>query len=126
MLEGFQIWVNVPSARKMDVPRYGTEPPSAIPLLHLPGGASARVLAGDCHAVVGPFKTVTAVQMVDYCLPAAASLQHGVPAQLDNALVFCYRGSGSVSGCSVQENSITLLDAASDTRDIALQAGRCA
>ena len=27
---GFQIWVNVPSARKMDDPRYGTEPPEYV------------------------------------------------------------------------------------------------
>jgi hypothetical protein len=126
VLEGFQIWVNVPSARKMDAPRYGTEHPAAIPLLaNLPGGAVARVLAGESGAAVGPFKTVTPVQIVDYMLPAAASLQHHVPAELDSALVFCYRGSGSVSGRAVGENSITLLDAASDERDFSLQSGGC-
>jgi redox-sensitive bicupin YhaK (pirin superfamily) len=124
-LEGFQIWVNVPGSRKMDEPRYGSEPPEAIPLLQWPG-ASARVLAGECEAAVGPFKTVTPVQMVDYSLAAGASLRHRVPVQLDSALLFCYRGSGSVSGCTVKENSITLLDATCDARDIALQADRCA
>jgi hypothetical protein len=150
VLEGFQIWVNVPSARKMDQPvglhehcaytrvppdflflihlrlnsyqRYGTENPAAIPLLHLDSGASARVLAGSCGSAIGPFKTVTPVQMVDYRLPAAASLQHHVPAELDNALVFCYSGNGSIGGCAVKENSITLLDASSPAaRDISLQ-----
>ena len=117
--------MNVPSARKMDAPRYGTEPPSAIPLLALPAGASARVLAGECGGAVGPFKTVTDVQMVDYSLPQAASLQHVVPPALDNALVFCYRGSGSVSGTAVKENTIVLLDAASAVREFRLEAGRC-
>jgi redox-sensitive bicupin YhaK (pirin superfamily) len=117
--------VNVPSARKMDEPRYGTEPPDAIPLLALPAGVSARVLAGECRGTVGPFKTVTEVQMVDYSLPEAASVQHSVPPALDNALVFCYRGSGSVSGSAVKENTIVLLDAASDVRDFRLEAGRC-
>ena len=64
--------------------------------------------------------------MVDYSLPAAASLQHHVPAELDNALVFCYRGSGSIGGCAVKENSITLLDASSAARDISLQSETCA
>ena len=109
----------------MDAPRYGTEPPSAIPLLALPAGASARVLAGECGGAVGPFKTVTDVQMVDYSLPQAASLQHVVPPALDNALVFCYRGSGIVSGTAVKENTIVLLDAASAVRELRLEAGRC-
>lgn len=125
-LEGFQIWVNVPSARKMDKPCYGTEPPASIPLLQFSNGASARVLAGSCGDGVGPFKTVTPVHMVDYCLPAATSLQHHVPVQLDNALVFCYRGCGRVSGCAVKENSITLLDAACDARDVTLESDRSA
>jgi redox-sensitive bicupin YhaK (pirin superfamily) len=125
-LEGFQIWVNVPSARKMDEPRYGTETPEAIPLLQLDGGVSVRVLAGSCGGVVGPFKTVTSVQMVDYSLPEAASLQHHVPVELDNALVFCYRGSGSVCGSVVKENSITLLDASCEARNISLQSDMCA
>jgi redox-sensitive bicupin YhaK (pirin superfamily) len=123
-LEGFQIWVNVPSARKMDEPRYGTEPPAAIPLLHVPGG-EARVLAGSCGGAVGPFKTVTAVEIVDYSLAATGVVQHHVASELDNALVFCYRGSGSVCGAAVKENSITLLKADDqENRSISLQSGR--
>ena len=96
-------------------------------MLQLDGGVSARVLAGGCGGAVGPFKTVTPVQMVDYSLPAAASLQHHVPVELDNALVFCYRGSGSIGGCAVKENSIALLDASSSAaRDISLQSETCA
>jgi redox-sensitive bicupin YhaK (pirin superfamily) len=94
--------------------------------LQFANGASARVLAGRCGDCDGPFKTVTPVQMADYCLPAATSLQHHVPEQLDNALVFCYRGCGRVSGCAVKENSITLLDASCDARDVALESDRCA
>jgi hypothetical protein len=123
-LEGFQIWVNVPSARKMDEPRYGTEPPAAIPLLRVPGG-EARVLAGSCGGAVGPFKTVTAVEIVDYSLAATGVVQHHVASELDNALVFCYRGSGSVCGAAVRENSITLLKADDqENRSISLQSGR--
>lgn len=44
---GFQIWVNVPAARKRDAPRYGTEPPERLPLLDLGTGVgTARLLAG--------------------------------------------------------------------------------
>jgi putative spermidine/putrescine transport system substrate-binding protein len=45
--EGFPLWINVPSERKMDAPRYGTVGPEALPVVPLAGGASARVLSGE-------------------------------------------------------------------------------
>ena len=51
--QGFQIWVNVPSARKMDDPEYGTEPPEAIPQVEVSKGANVRLLAGELHLPVG-------------------------------------------------------------------------
>jgi redox-sensitive bicupin YhaK (pirin superfamily) len=44
--DGFQIWVNVPSSRKMDDPRYGTEPPENLPILNHTPGVTGRLLAG--------------------------------------------------------------------------------
>ncbi|KAL7574135.1 hypothetical protein ACA910_014818 [Epithemia clementina (nom. ined.)] len=89
-LTGFQIWINVPSNRKMDDPRYGTVPPKDLPTITVRCGKTsamtsssstnnnnvdansqsvivkARVLAGSAHGVQGPFETVQPVQMVDW------------------------------------------------------------
>jgi hypothetical protein len=62
-MSGFQIWINVPTDRKMDDPRYGTVDPSALPILSAPG-VSARLLAGSTGGKRGPFETVQELQML--------------------------------------------------------------
>ena len=103
---GFQIWINVPSARKMDTPLYGTVPSEALAAVALPGGVSARVLVGPLGGVRGPFETVQPVEIVHYELPAGASVTHEVGALLDNALVYVFRGGVAVGGAAAADASI--------------------
>ncbi len=57
-LHGFQLWVNLPAAEKMQPASYRDIGPEEIPEAPLPGGGVARVLAGtldvDGEAVTGP------------------------------------------------------------------------
>ena len=54
---GFQIWINVPAARKMDDPQYGTEDAAAIPQEEVgAGGAQARLMSG-CTSSEGKSST---------------------------------------------------------------------
>lgn len=101
---GFQIWVNVPTANKMDDPRYGTVPPEQIPTLTDDAtGVTVRVLAGPYGGVygdvVGPFQTVADVQIIDVRLPRSGSAftHPGIPECMDNVLVVCYRGLGFIN-----------------------------
>src|SRR5210317_2005349 len=71
-MQGFQIWINVPSQHKMDDPKYGTVPTQDLPLVKLANDddngkqvATARVLAGKIFETKGPFATVQPVEMVD-------------------------------------------------------------
>jgi hypothetical protein len=110
--EGFQLWLNVPSARKMDPPRYGTVGPDRLPLLSFPGGVTARVLSGTLDAAKGPFETVQPLLMLDVTVPEGASLPLSIAALLDNTMVYCYRGSSlSVNGVALKKHSIGLFDA---------------
>jgi redox-sensitive bicupin YhaK (pirin superfamily) len=122
---GFQIWINVPAARKMDDPRYGTEPPENIPFLQPASGVSCRLLAGHMGDSTGPFRTTVDVQMVDYSLDAGALFEHFVqPVSLDNCLVYVYKGSGSVGGKSIKKHEAARFDATDpDARGVSLQAG---
>ena len=115
-ITGFQIWVNVPSSHKMDTPRYGTEPPENIPVVHFPDRSFARLLAGtmaseDGEQVTGPFRTVQAVQMVDYNVFAADTVTHTVPPHLDNVLVYVYGGGGVINGQTVSPHDCVHLNA---------------
>jgi redox-sensitive bicupin YhaK (pirin superfamily) len=129
-MKGFQIWINVPSTKKMDDPRYGTHPPSDIPLIDLGFGATARLLAGKLddspdYGARGPFQTAANVTMVDLELAPGAALNHSVPRGLDTALLYVYEGSAaSINGAPVGPQSIVQFDAGDDeARGLDLVAG---
>lgn len=121
---GFQIWINVPSARKLDPPRYGTEAPENIPVVEVPCAANdngvaneicanARVLAGELNGRVGPFKTVAKVQVIDYFdIKSNGTVLHTVVSDLDNCLIYAYRGRGVINGVhSINTHDLAQLDA---------------
>jgi redox-sensitive bicupin YhaK (pirin superfamily) len=51
----------------------------------------------------GPFHTVQPVQMIDYELSAGSSLSHALPVDLDNCIVFVYRGGGEIGSETVEQ-----------------------
>src|SRR6059058_2114615 len=52
LMEGFQLWLNLPAKDKMRDPGYRDIPTGEIPELRLPG-ATVRVIAGESHGVAG-------------------------------------------------------------------------
>ena len=107
---GFQIWINVPSARKMDPPRYGTIGPSELPTVSFEGGATARLLAGELGGVTGPFTTVQPLLMADVTLAAGQAVTLPVRADFDSAMAFVFKGAARVNGAAASKNEIVLLD----------------
>ena len=68
---GFQLWINLPASEKMREAAYRDLQPGDIPTVVLPGGASARVVAGRVADVVGPIADrQTAPIFVEVVLPA--------------------------------------------------------
>lgn len=115
--EGFQIWINVPSGRKMDDPRYGTVPNKDLPSVTLKDGAgTARVLAGEALGVRGSFETVQDVQMIDFRLEKGSSFEFNIKKGLDTAMLYVYAGCLKlVNGKDyIQTGSVILFDASSD------------
>ncbi len=110
--EGFQLWVNVPSSRKMDAPRYGTVGPDRLPLLDVSStGATARLVSGDLDGARGPFETVQPLLIVDVTLPPGADASLSIAAHLDNAMVYARAGSVTVNDRKIATHGIVLLDA---------------
>ena len=132
VMGGFQIWINVPSVRKMDDPRYGTHPPSDIPQIVLAEGAKARLLAGQLgddgeskSEVVGPFRTVANVSVVDFELEPGSALETTIPHGLNTAMLYIYEGSATqINGHPAPTQTIVQLDATDDTaRGLSFVAG---
>jgi redox-sensitive bicupin YhaK (pirin superfamily) len=127
-------WINVPSAKKMTDPAYGTVPADKIPV-HKADGATIRVLAGEFNpldgvAVVGPFETRVATLMMDVVLEPGATFAHDLPGVLDNCIIYAYgpAGHGVVgegdSASPIEHGSAARLDATgAERRRVEITAG---
>ena len=60
LLQGFQLWVNLPASEKMSAPNYQDIHPDNVPTVRVQD-AEVKVLAGEVNGVEGPVRT-TAVE----------------------------------------------------------------
>ena len=75
LFHGFQLWVNLPRARKWAAPRYQDLRADAVTLVASPdGGALLRVIAGDVAGFRGPGSTYTPMTQVHATLSPGAQL----------------------------------------------------
>src|SRR5437762_1260238 len=76
LMQGFQLWVNLPAKDKMTAPRYQDIPASAVPTARLADGVSAKVLAGAIGGVTGPVDTgATQPIYLDLAFEAGAEVE---------------------------------------------------
>lgn len=55
LLQGFQLWVNLPAKHKMTAPKYQEYPPQTVPLEQREDGVEVRVIAGKTdQGTLGP------------------------------------------------------------------------
>jgi redox-sensitive bicupin YhaK (pirin superfamily) len=98
LFHGFQLWVNLPAAKKWSPPRYQDIKAGQVALVRSPdGGALVRVIAGQVGEHAGPGVTHTPITLVHATLSPGAALT--LPWRPDfNALVYALAGTGTVSG----------------------------
>jgi redox-sensitive bicupin YhaK (pirin superfamily) len=109
VMEGFQLWLNLPAQDKMTAPWYRDIPAGEIPQFTTPEGVQVRVIAGASHGVAGAVeRPVTEPLYLDLTLPAGAAFSQVLPAE-HNAFVYVYRGELDVGGKAVAEKQMALL-----------------
>ena len=92
LMQGFQLWVNLPAKDKMIAPRYQDVAPERIPEVQLAPGVKARVLVGEQAGVRGPVDNVATDPLyLDLHLDAGASAEINIPAG-HNGFVYVYEG----------------------------------
>ena len=96
LFHGFQLWVNLPAAKKWSPPAYQDLRASQVALLSShDGGALIRVIAGVVDGHSGPGSTQTPISLVHATLQPGAELR--LPWHKDyNALVYTLAGVGYV------------------------------
>jgi redox-sensitive bicupin YhaK (pirin superfamily) len=96
LFHGFQLWVNLPAAKKWSPPAYQDLRASEVALLAShDGGALIRVIAGEIDGHKGPGSTQTPITLVHATVQPGAELR--LPWRKDyNALVYTLAGHGFV------------------------------
>ena len=96
LMQGFQLWVNLPAKDKMTEPRYQEIPPKDIPVAALPGGVTVKVIAGTVGDTTGPINGIaTEPILLDLALPAGASLALPLP-RGHSAFLYAFDGEAAV------------------------------
>jgi redox-sensitive bicupin YhaK (pirin superfamily) len=96
LMQGFQLWVNLPAKDKMTKPRYQDIEPEAIPTVERADGIKVKVLAGTFDGTTGPVSAVATEPLyLDIALPAGAALDVPVPAE-HNAFAYPFEGSARI------------------------------
>jgi redox-sensitive bicupin YhaK (pirin superfamily) len=97
IFEMVQLWVNLPKGQKMSKPRYQGITKEQIPVVELPGGGHARVIAGELLGRLGPAKTFTPVNLFDVILKAGERFELPLP-EGHNAAVVLRKGDVLING----------------------------
>lgn len=133
LMEGFQLWLNLPAKDKMIAPSYRDIPTETIPEYTTQDGVRVRVIAGESGEVAGAVQRPNTEPLyLDAHLPAGSRFVQAVPSG-HNAFVFVYRGAVTIAGTPVADRHMAILandgaaavalEAAQDAR-VLLIAGR--
>jgi redox-sensitive bicupin YhaK (pirin superfamily) len=106
---GFQLWVNLPAAQKMDQPRYQEVTSSSIPVIEK-DGATIRLVAGELDGVRGPVTEIAASPLyMDVKLAPASKFIYPVPAG-HTVLAYVFEGTGEFGSEVVESVSMVVFN----------------
>jgi hypothetical protein len=121
-MEGFQLWLNLPAREKMCDPWYRDITAPEMPVWQ-GDGVRVRVIAGQCHDVVGAVRRdATQATYLDLQIDAGVLFEMPLP-PAHNAFVVVHRGAATVAGSPVPAGRMGILVTRPDADGVALRAG---
>ncbi|MFS2008178.1 pirin family protein [Duganella sp. CT11-25] len=109
VMEGFQLWLNLPAKDKMRAPWYRDFNGDEVPVFTTAEGVKVKVIAGSSHGVTGAVqREVTEPIYIDIDIPAGASFSQSLP-EGHNAFIFTYRGAVNVGDKAVGTGRMAIL-----------------
>ncbi|MEL6183285.1 MAG: pirin family protein [Myxococcota bacterium] len=109
-VHGFQIWVNLPRAKKLVPPAYQEVPAAAIPeVTTADGRARVRIIAGEALRARANIGTHTPILFHHWMLDAEAQVELPVPED-HNLAAYVFEGSVKVAEDVVREGQLAVLD----------------
>ena len=123
VMEGFQLWLNLPGRDKMNAPWYRDFKAGDLPKFSTPDGVAVTVIAGSSHGVTGAVtRDATAPLYLDVHMAAGSRFEQPLPSG-HNAFVYVYRGAVSVAGQAVPVQRMAILANDAQADGVVIEAG---
>ncbi|HRP23110.1 MAG TPA: pirin family protein [Thauera sp.] len=123
LMEGFQLWLNLPAKDKLCAPWYRDFAGAELPRFTTADGVEVTVIAGESHGVRGAVtREATAPLYLDLHLPAGAAFSQALPAA-HNAFVYVYRGELKVADTVVPAGRMAILANDEGSDGVLIEAG---
>ena len=122
VMEGFQLWLNLPAREKMREPWYQDFTARDLPSFTTTEGVSAVVIAGSSHGVTGAVvRDATQPLFLDLVLPEGARFQQDLSPEM-NAFVYVYRGEVSIGDTRTPSRRMAVLETSASADGVVLTA----
>ncbi|SDD27418.1 hypothetical protein SAMN05444679_10968 [Variovorax sp. CF079] len=109
LMEGFQLWLNLPSKDKMRKPWYRDIQSDEIPAFTTPAGVHVRVIAGESHGIQGAVQREhTEPLYLDLTLPPGTEFAQPL-APDRNALLHVFRESLFIGSSEIPTKRMAIL-----------------
>jgi redox-sensitive bicupin YhaK (pirin superfamily) len=109
LMEGFQLWLNLPAKDKMRKPWYRDIQSAEIPELRTPAGVHVRVIAGESHGIPGAVqREQTEPLYLDLTLPPGTEFAQPL-APDRNALLYVFRESLFIGSSEIPTKRMAIL-----------------
>jgi hypothetical protein len=122
VMEGFQLWLNLPGKDKMIEPWYRDFAAADLPRLVTESGVAVTVIAGESQGVTGAVtREATAPIYLDLQFPGGSRFAQALPKDY-NAFVYVYRGEISIDGTAVPAQRMAILDRDAQVDGVVIEA----
>ncbi|WP_306603439.1 pirin family protein [Azonexus sp.] len=122
VMEGFQLWLNLPAQDKLCDPWYRDFAADDLPGFSTESGVAVTVIAGTSHDVTGAVvRQATAPLYLDIHLPAGSRFAQVLPVG-HNAFVHVYRGDVTIAGQKVPAQRMAILENAAEADGVIIEA----
>lgn len=118
LMRGFQLWINLPAANKMDHPEYQEYPAEAFPVVKTPDYTVKVLMGGFAGANAPIVDNITAVSYFDVQVQPGKHFLHRLPVE-HNSFLYVFEGDGQLNGQSVALHTLATLGADDGSFDFA-------
>ncbi len=122
VMEGFQLWLNLPKRDKMNTPWYIDFKNTELPKYVTQHGVEVTVIAGESNGVTGAVtREITQPRYLDIHMPASTQFEQTL-SSAHNAFIYVYRGEVSVAGKAVPAQRMAIFANESQSDGVIIEA----